>query len=206
MDKIIQDIGSKRPPFIDSISYTLYKPALNASITAFLDRALIIYRNRYSRAVGERDSTYHRLVSELGGEDQVLTFRQEYDNKQLASVVTQEKEIQHYILSNGEMISKKNAVYREPLRNNGRAHFYAPVKRIFNLKVNTFWFNMSLTWIFNLLSLIFLYFDAIRKLLDYFETLRLNRLNQLKLNRLMKITEQSGTRVKISRNILKRPI
>ncbi len=206
MDKIIQDIGSKRPPFMDSISHTLYKPALNAGITAFLDRAVIIYRNRYTRAVGERDSTYHQLVSELGGEDQVMAFRQKYDNKQLVSVVTQEKEIQYYILRNGEMISKKNAVYRQPLRNNGRAHFYAPVKRIFNLKVDTFWFNLSLTWIFNLLSLIFLYFDAIRKILDYFETLRLNRLNRLKLNRLMKIAEQNETRMKISRNILKKPI
>ena len=104
------------------------------------------------------------------------------------------------------MISRKNAVYREPLRNNGRAHFYAPVKRIFNLKVDTFWFNLSLTWIFNLFSLVFLYFDAIRKILDYFETLRLNRLNRLKLNRLMKIAEQNETRMKISRNILKKPI
>jgi ABC-type multidrug transport system ATPase subunit len=188
MDKIIRDIGSRRPPFMDSISHPFYRPALNAGITAFLDRAGIIYRNRYNRAVGERDSIYHQLVSELGGKDQVMAFRQKYDNRQLATVVTQEKEIQHYILRDGEMISKKNAVYREPLNNNGRAHFYAPVKRISNLKVDTFWFNMALTWIFNLLSLIFLYSDAIRRILDYFETIRLNRLNRLKLDRLMKIT------------------
>ena len=42
MDKIIRDIGSKRPPFMDSISHPLYKPALSADITAFLDRAAII--------------------------------------------------------------------------------------------------------------------------------------------------------------------
>ena len=189
IDKIIQDIGSKRPPFLDSISHTFYKPALNASITAFLDRAAIVYRNRYNRAVDERDSIYRQLVSDLGGKDQVMSFRQQYDNKQLASVVTQEKELQYYTLHDGEMISIKNAVFREPLGNNGRAHFYAPFKRIFNLKIDTFWFNMLLTWIFNLLSLVFLYFDAIRKILDYFETIRLNRLNQIKLNRLMKIAE-----------------
>jgi ABC transport system ATP-binding/permease protein len=187
IDKIIQDVGTKRPPFLDSISHRLYRPALNASITAFLDRAVIIYRNRYNSAVGERDSIYNQLVSDLGGKDQVIAFRQEYYNKQLASVVTQEKELQYYTLHDGEMIPIKNAVYREPQKNNGRAHFYAPFKRIFNLRIDTFWFNMSLTWIFNLLSLIFLYFDAIRKILDYLETLRLNRLNRLKLNRLMKI-------------------
>lgn len=188
MEKIIRDIGSKRPPFMDSIRHPLYKPALNAEITAFLNRAGIIYKNRYNRAVGERDSIYHQLVSALGGKDQVLAFRQQYDNRQLANAVTQEKEIQHYILRDGEMIPKKNAIYREPLRNNGRAHFYAPVKRVFNLEVDTFWFNMTWTWIFNLLSLIFLYSDAIRRILDYFETIRLNRLNRLKLDRLMKIT------------------
>lgn len=187
IDKIIQDIGSKRPPFVDSISHTLYKPALNASITAFLDRAVIVYRNRYNRAVGERDSIYRQLVSDLGGIDQVMAFRLQYENKQLASVVTQEKELRYYTLHDGEMISRKNAVYREPQGNYGRAHFYAPAKRIFNLRVDTLWFNMSLTWIFNIFSVVFLYFDAIRKILDYFETIRLNRLNQIKLNRLMKI-------------------
>ena len=104
------------------------------------------------------------------------------------------------------MIPIKNAIYREPQGNNGRAHFYAPAKRIFNLRVDTLWFNMALTWIFNLLSVIFLYFDAIRRILDYFETLRLSRLNRIKLNRLMKIAEQNGTKVKISRNVLKSPM
>jgi hypothetical protein len=48
-----------------------------------------------------------------------------------------------------------------------------------------------LTWVFNLLSLVFLYFDAIRKLLNYIETLRLNRLNRLRITRLIKISEQN---------------
>ncbi len=189
--KICKDIGQKEPVFIDSLTPALYTPVKNSSIKRILDPALAIYRNRYNRAVDDRDQIYYKLVDELGSEDDFLQFKQMYYNKQLAVVVTNEKEIWQYSVHDGEMIPIKDAIYRLPEDYNWRAHFYAPVKYFFRQKVDTFWFNIILIWIFSGLLLTLLYYDVIRKGLTYLETLRLNRLNRLRINRLIKIAEEN---------------
>jgi hypothetical protein len=55
----------------------------------------------------------------------------------------------------------------------GRAHFYAPIKRLGNLEIDTYWFNMLVVWIVSLLLYIALYYNLLRRLLEYFENLRL---------------------------------
>ena len=118
-------------------------------------------------------------------------FKQKYYNKQLAAVVTNEKELFQYSVHDGEMIPIKDGIYRESREENWRAHFYAPVKNFLQFKVDTFWFNLVLTWIFTALLLALLYYDVLRRGLTYLETWRLNRLNKLRLNRLIKIAEQN---------------
>ena len=188
---ISRDIGQKAPAFVDSLTPALYNPVINSSINGILDKALIIYRYRYNRAVSDRDKAYTDLVTKLGGEENFQLFKQQYYNKQLALVVTNDKEIQQYSVHDGEMIPIKDAIYREPREDNWGAHFYAPVKIFFRQKVDTFWFNLVFIWIFSGLLLALLYYDVIRKGLTYLETLRLNRLNKLRLNRLIKIAEQN---------------
>jgi hypothetical protein len=91
----------------------------------------------------------------------------------------------------GEMVPIKDAVYRQPNAYTWRAHFYAPNKYFFNQPIDTFWFNLAFIWLFSFLLFPVLYYDVIRKALAYMETLRLNRLNKLKINRLLKLSEQS---------------
>jgi hypothetical protein len=93
------------------------------------------------------------------------------------------------------MIPLKDAIFREPDMTGWRTHFYSPYKNFLGNRMGTFWFNTLVIWIFSILLFVTLYYDVIRKLLAYFETLRLNRLNRLRLTRLIKITEQ-GRQVK----------
>jgi hypothetical protein len=188
---ICRDIGQKLPAFIDSLSPDHYDPQMNTSINGLLDKASVVYRNRYNSAVGDRDQIYDSLVAGLGGEERFLSFKQGHYNKQLALVVTNEKEIMQYSVHDGEMIPIKDAIYRNPRQESWRAHFYAPVKNFFGQQVDTFWFNLVLIWVFSGLLLALLYYDVIRKGLLYLETQRLNRLNRMRLNRLIKIAEQN---------------
>jgi hypothetical protein len=188
---ICRNTGQKAPAFVDSLTPDLYNPTMNESINGILDKALIVYRDQYGRAVNDRDKTYSDLVTKLGGEENFLIFKQKYYNKQLTLVVTNEKEIQQYSIHEGEMIPIKDAIFREPGEAGWRAHFYAPVKNFFGQQVDTYWYDLVFIWIFSGLLLALLYYDVIRKGLTYLETLRLNRLNKLRLNRLIKIAEQN---------------
>jgi ABC-type multidrug transport system ATPase subunit len=192
--KISQDAGLSLPASVDSFTPDLYRPSLNKPVQKFLDKASLVYRSRYNRAVSDRDAIYNELVTDLGGSDAFLRFRQTYYNKQLASVLTNEKELRSYSVHDGEMVPIKDAIFRDPATHTWRAHFYAPVKLFFNQKVDTFWFNIAVIWLFGGLLFVLLYYDVVRRLLTYFETLRLNRLNRLRLARLLKITEQYRAR------------
>lgn len=188
---IRKDAGFSMNSFADSLTPALYTPELNADLFRFLDRAMAVYRNRYRLAVEERDNIYREFTSQLGGEDNFLAFKQKYHNKQLTAVLTNEKEFQHFSVHDGEMVPLKDAVYRDPAADTWRAHFYAPYKYFFGSLVDTYWFNLVFIWVFSLLLFPVLYYDVIRKGLAYLETLRLNRLNKLKINRLLKLAEQT---------------
>jgi len=189
--RISMDIDNAGLDFTDSLTFALYKPGINAAVKTFLDRALVVYRNRYNMAVTERDNIYENLVSSLGGQEEFFRFRQEYFNRQLAAVVTNEQELKNYSLHDGAMIPLKEAIYRYPSGAHWRTHFFAPVKNFVNQQIDTFLFNLLVIWIFSALLFVLLYYDVIRRLLTYIETLRLNRLNRLRLTRLIKISEQN---------------
>ena len=47
------------------------------------------------------------------------------------------------------IIQKFAPVYMRPVSKYGRAHFYAPYKKIGNITIDTFWFNIIVLWIVN---------------------------------------------------------
>jgi ABC transport system ATP-binding/permease protein len=196
--KISRDTDLPLPRSSDSLVPKYYKPAINASIVDFLNKATAIYRYRYNKAVTERDAVYSELVVAMGGPDELIRFKRNYYNKQLAAVVINEKEIMNYSVHDGEMVPIKDAVYRDPAGNTWRAHFYSPVKIFLKQRIDTYWFDLAVIWLFSGLLFVLLYYDVIRRLLTYAETLRLNRLNSLRIKRLLKITEQNRTIYKFS--------
>jgi ABC-type multidrug transport system ATPase subunit len=188
--KIADDLGLPTPLFVDSLSAQFYTSSLISSTTGFLNKTEKEYVRRYNVGVNQRDSRYDLLVSRLGGDDKFQAFKQRYYNKQLANVVLNEKEVMDYSILNNELVPVKDAIYRTPVSNNGRAHFYAPVKRVFSVMIDTFWFNLFFIWLFSVALFIVLYYDILRKIITYFDTMRLNRINRKRFVRLGKIAEQ----------------
>jgi hypothetical protein len=60
-----------------------------------------------------------------------------------------------------------------PVSKNGRAHFYTPYKMIGNLAMDTFWFNIIVLWVVNLMLYMVLYFNLLQKAVVYFGSLRI---------------------------------
>jgi hypothetical protein len=189
--KICNDTRIPVPVFMDSLYPGKYDPSLDIRMENMLDKALMIYKNRYNRAVNDRDEQYNKLVDQFGSVESFMNFRQKFHNKQLAMVVTNEKEILQYSVHDGEMIPLKDAIYREPGEKSWRSHFYAPSKNLFGSSLDTFWFNLIVIWVFSILLFPVLYYDIIRKGFTYMETLRLNRLNKLRLKLLVKLADQN---------------
>jgi ABC-type multidrug transport system ATPase subunit/ABC-type multidrug transport system permease subunit len=189
--KICVDLNWSLPSVYDSINNKYYTVKVAKSLNQFFDIANRSYVKQYNVAVTQRDSLYDMMVNKLGGEEKFNKFKQRYHNKQLASVVTNEKELMELTEQKGELVPLKDAVYRIPESRNGRAHFYAPVKRIFNLHISTFWFNVLFIWLTSGIFLIILYYDILKKIITYFEIVRLNRYNRRRFVRLRNIAEET---------------
>ncbi|MFZ0281590.1 MAG: hypothetical protein WAL29_08070, partial [Bacteroidales bacterium] len=57
----------------------------------------------------------------------------------------------------------------------GKAHFYAPIKRLGNLEIDTYWFNILAIWIVSIVLYLVLYFNLLTKAFKYFENLRFRK-------------------------------
>jgi hypothetical protein len=109
-----------------------------------------------------------------GGEGELLIRRRDYTNKRLEELLMNKG--QFVVESKGRLIRKATPIYQIPASNVGRAHFFAPVKRLGNLRIDTFWFNLAVIWISTLIFYITLIYDLLRKFINW------NRIRKLRQN------------------------
>jgi ABC-type multidrug transport system ATPase subunit len=137
--------------------------------------------NEMEKANERKDSIYNSLVEQLG-KDGFVDFKQNYYNKKLADILLNRDEINKIYETRDALIQKKDPVFMNPTSNFGRAHFYAPVKIINHVKIETIWYNIFMMWLGCGLLYFALYFDLIRKAIKYLESLNLKeRFSGLKL-------------------------
>lgn len=192
--KICVDLNWPQPGIMDFINVSSYNSAVKLLINNFINKAENKYIYQYNQDVNQRDELYSSLVKKYGSEDLFVQFKQKYYNKRVAEVVINDNELKEYNIQAGEMVRLKDAIFRTPESDRGRAHFYAPVKRISKITIGTFWFNLLVVWIFSGFLLVFLYFDILRKILAYFESVILSRRNRIRILRLLKVYEQPETK------------
>jgi hypothetical protein len=101
----------------------------------------------------------------------MLRFKNTYYNTSLADLATNKKDIGNITMRyRNRLIRKTDPVFMLPTSRYGRAHFYAPVKIIGNYTIDTLVFNVIVLWFMSFVLYFTLYFDVIRRILSYIET------------------------------------
>lgn len=139
---------------------------IQKDLQTFLDQAGVIFSSKYKSAINERDSIFKSIEAKMGTEE-MLKLKNENFNNALSNLMLNRTSNRKIIRSNKRLIRKKDPIYQIPNCNYGRAHFLAPVKKIGNFTINTFWFNNMVIWLMSILLMISLYFDLLRKLLNF---------------------------------------
>jgi hypothetical protein len=147
-------------------------------IKSFLNYADEIFHNRYVNALKQKENIYEKLMDESGGKEAFTEKIQKYTNNRVDLLVTNQLEDEQFVIEKNKIIRAKSAIYRYPESKWGRAHFFAPAKRIGNFYIDTLYFNIIFIWLTIALLFVMLYFDLLRKIISYFETIRLNRFNK----------------------------
>lgn len=149
------------------------KPTQNiqVNINVFLEFLKKQYNVTYNRVTEELDE----LVSQMGDKK----FREQqyqFTNESLMDLVTNRTEVHKIMIGNEELIQKDDPVYFDPV---GKRFldtpFYAPKKYFLGVEMSTFLANMLVIWFMTLTLIVALYYDILRKILQFFGKLKFTK-------------------------------
>lgn len=141
------------------------------SAVVYLDQLKKHYNNEANIQRSKKDAILVRLQNQ--DNDAYLELKDRYSNESLEDFVTGEKneKTQMTVIHDGRIVPYYKPIFMDPYRNFIKAHFYAPVKKIFGKPVDTFIVNVVVLWIMALLFYLLLYFRVLKKVLDSGELL-----------------------------------
>lgn len=131
----------------------------------------------FSTADNKKQKVINYLDDKQPGYTRIL--RHNFHNEKLEDIVTNAYEKNKILRSEDGLIRQYRPIYYKPIYMGGigfRSHFYAPQKVLFGHYFYTFWFNVIVIWIMSALLYIPLYYDHLRKLIDFFGNFEKNKL------------------------------
>ena len=147
-------------------------------IARALDTLEEFCRGQYQTSTRTLDTLAQTTVRQLGGTDKYHDARQAQTNEALARLALRKDDFQHFATTPQGIVRTRQPIYMLPQNNYGRAHLYAPYKKVADRLIPTPLFNMAVLWAGTALFYITLYLDLLRRILDKFERLQKRRMNK----------------------------
>ena len=126
---------------------------------------IIIYNN-----TSEKKNAFISQLQKKYGTEYLVQLKLKYHNDKLEEFVKNIGKIR-IMEYHHRLYRKINPIYYDGEGNFLKAHFYAPYKRLLSYKIDTFWANILVLWLFSLLLYIMLHFRIIYYILKYTEIL-----------------------------------
>jgi hypothetical protein len=82
--------------------------------------------------------------------------------------VTNRTEVNKILITKDELIQKDDPLYINTIGMRYLdAPFYSYEKHLFGAKVSTYWSNMAIIWLMTVFLILLLYYDILRKILEF---------------------------------------
>ena len=130
-------------------------------------------KKHYSKIFQTANSKRDRIISHLITTNPRLyeAKRRAYHNESIADMALKTFEKNKILRYKGELVQQSDPIYRDPIPNHRldfRSHFLAPRKHFLGKYFDTFWFNICFVWIMTTILYITLYFESLKKLIEFF--------------------------------------
>ena len=152
-----------REPFNSDASYI---------VNDFLDSLQKIIRSKYLYYTSVKDRITDSLVK-AEGKDELVRIREATHNEALADLLLNRTVQKKIYETEDRIIQKSDPVLMKPGSHVGRAQFYAPYKLLGNLRIETPLFNMLVIWLMNLFLFVTLYFNLLKRLMNFMERINI---------------------------------
>lgn len=163
------------------LNISQYNIASKATFDQYIANGKKNYLKAYQYHTWALDQKLNQLINDFDGNtDALVAYRNMYVNKKLESIVRDKYSFKKIYQVNNNIYQSDEAIYREPAYKNCRAHFYAPYKYLGKIKVGTVLFNILFIWAMTGFLMVSLYFDWLRKVINYIERWQLLQLAMLR--------------------------
>lgn len=172
--KALKGIDINKPWSIDE-----YTPAMDKALEQFFKDYKQFYLDAYNKAVAGREKIIFN--KEKSGNYSVNEYKNRFYNESLADLVKNVKEKNRIIEFDGQLIQQINPVFQDPMPDgilDYRTQFFAPHKNLLGSMVDTYYFNILVIWCMTLFLYITLYFEALRRLINFFSNVGLSKKNK----------------------------
>jgi len=162
--------------FARQLNTTDFNLAVSNRTRNFITNARKYYSRVLDNAVDKKDSKLLDLKNRLGGTEQLISFKQKYQNNSLEELLLNKREpikIEEY---KNQLIRRDEPAYKDADMNFGRAHFFAPDKLFLGLKIDTYWFNLFVLVLMSVVFYFLLIAEVLKKTLDFIGSYRISEI------------------------------
>ena len=150
--------------FLDGLTYENTTKEKVEELRGYVKNLYNYYILMWQEMNKAKDNLIREKTKDKDLEEIFRERKRSYTNESLNDLVSNKTEINQIKEIDNELIQRADPIFMDS--ESFRAHFYAPSKRLFGNRLDTFWANMIVIWTMSLILGISLYFDGLRKLIN----------------------------------------
>lgn len=128
------------------------------------------YHQKLSNLRKKREWTSEK-ISDLNGYEYLDKLQKDNHNKTLEKLVLKRDNADRIVEGEGELIQIVDPIYNDTYvqkyKMDCRSNFFSPVKYLFGIKIDTFWFNMGVIWIMCGALFVSLHYNILKWLVSF---------------------------------------
>ncbi len=166
--KQIAKYASLKNPEISNLNIQNFSPQKSKEYAHFIAALSKIFNHEFYVA-------HNKLSRKINGylstqKEKYYALRNKYQNEAVSDIVTQFYEKNKILDYNNHLVQHVDAIYEDPVvesKLDFRSHLFAPRKQFLGHYYETFYFNMSIIWLMNIILFIILRTNALRRLIQF---------------------------------------
>ncbi|MDH5475034.1 MAG: ATP-binding cassette domain-containing protein [Cyclobacteriaceae bacterium] len=167
-------IGNDKFPQWGSLTVDDFDLLTYAATKKFLSNLKKYYINKFNTADKNKNDLIISLTNSRQNKQKFLAMEQRYKNDAIGDIVTNKGMAQRIVKVDNKLIQKVNPIYFDEFKPSSsidfRTKFFAPQKPFLGQKVDTLVFNLTVIWSMTFFLFIMVYFDALKRFIDLFQS------------------------------------
>ena len=161
---------------VGQLKMTAFNAAVGNNLKKYLNELKSFYADEYNKAAAHKEAVISNYQESAGIQIPLLQLKDDYENESLSELLKNTTERKQIEESESRLIQRFQPVFMEGAPGSFvRAPFFASRKNVFGRYYDTYAVNIFVIWGMSVFLFVALYFNWLKKLLDFGERISFNR-------------------------------